>query len=223
MGVVYTEDNYIMLSALQHYLFCPRQCALIHLEQIWEENQLTIKGELLHEYIHKDKKETRKDVIKSRGLRLFSKKYGITGQADLVEFYHAEKSDETTQIKGRKGWWRLFPVEYKRGKPKRDNCDKVQLCSQALCLEEMLQCTIKNGALYYGEKRHRIEVLFDSALREETEHIITEVHKLFLENRTPKPVYSPKCRSCSLLNYCNPKQFEHDKSRAYTEKIFECL
>ncbi len=217
---MYTEFDYIQLSALQHYLFCPRQCALAYIELNWEENHLTVLGHLMHENVHKDKQEKRSDVIKSSGLYVSSEKYGLSGICDLVEFHRAE---EGVRLSGRSGQWRPFPVEYKKGKPKKDSSDKVQLCAQAICLEEMLDCAIENGALYYGAQHHRVEVDFDESLREETVATILAVHKLFADGITPKPVYSSRCRSCSLMDRCQPKQFEHDRKSSYIDSIFEAI
>jgi len=220
---LYTEFNYIQLSALQHYLFCPRQCALAYVDLNWEENHLTTQGHLMHEGVHKDGHEKRKDLIKSHGLYISSEQYGLSGQTDLVEFYKVDEGEGGVSLANREGYWIPFPVEYKRGKPKRDNCDKVQLCAQALCIEEMLNGSIECGALYYGEKHHRLDVTFDEALRTETVEVITAVHQLFKSGETPKPVSSPKCRSCSLLNRCQPKQYEHHRRSTYIDSIFEAV
>lgn len=213
----------ILLSALQHYLFCPRQCGLIHIEQVWEENNLTIIGNQMHEKVHADKPEKRKDLIKSHGLYISSEKYGLSGQCDLVEFYKIENINNGVKLPNHSDYWRPFPVEYKKGKPKKDNCDKVQLCAQALCIEEMLHCNIEDGALYYGTQHHRISVDFNAELREETISVINSVHQLFRNGNTPKPEYSSKCRSCSLLDRCQPKQFEYSRKSIYIKSIFEVI
>jgi CRISPR-associated exonuclease Cas4 len=233
---MYTEFNYIQLSALQHYIFCPRQCALAYIELNWEENHLTAQGHLMHESVHSAGKEKRRDRIQSRGMYISSKKYGLSGQCDLVEFYRVEdvavslvetkdvaslpSTLKFTKLPNRAGWWIPFPVEYKRGKPKKDNCDTVQLCAQALCLEEMLNCRIDAGAIYYGTQHHRMDVDFDTDLRHETEEVIHAVHDLFVHKTTPKPNYTAKCRNCSLLDRCRPKQFEHHRKRDYIDEIF---
>lgn len=220
---MYTEFNYIQLSALQHYLFCPRQCALAYVELNWEENHLTTIGHQMHNAVHDDATEKRKNIIKSHGLYISSEQYGLSGQCDLVEFYKIEKDEGGTKLPNRSGFWILFPVEYKKGKPKKDNSDKVQLCAQALCLEEMLNCSIANGALYYGKEHHRLAVEFDEPLRAETIHSIEAVHKLFADGFTPKPHYQPKCKNCSLFDRCQPKQYEQNRKQTYIKSIFEAL
>lgn len=183
------EDDYIMLSALQHYAFCPRQCGLIHLEDAWSENLFTAEGRAMHERAHREEFESRGAVKIERGMLLESKKYGLRGKADVVEFHK--------QIP--------YPVEFKRGKPKPDSRDKVQLCAQALCLEEMTGQSVPKGALFYGKTRGRIEVVFDEQLRQETIHIINDLRAMLRSGMTPKAEYSKKCDTCSLFEQCLPK------------------
>lgn len=183
-----------MLSALQHFTYCPRQCALIHIEQIWTENLFTAEGRIMHEKADTANRESRGKVRIDYGVPLRSLKLGLIGKADVVEFH---KMDD--------GMWQPFPVEYKRGKPKMDNCDRVQLCAQAICLEEMLNVEIKKGALFYGQTRRREDVVFDTALRQETEETARKVHELIKSGITPKAEYSKKCERCSLLEVCMPK------------------
>lgn len=211
---MYHDDEYIMLSALQHYLFCPRQCALIHLEQTWDENRLTVLGNILHEHVHEGGREKRGDVITVRGLRLASARLGLSGQADVVEFH---KNEHGCPLPGQRGRWQPFPVEYKRGKPKKDHCDAVQLCAQALCLEEMLNCSIPAGALFYGKERRRSDVAFDQALRDETERCVTAVHDLLKRGVTPPPVADKRCGNCSLNERCLPETLSKRLSRYYTQ------
>ena len=153
----YSEDDLIMISALQHYNFCERQCALIHVEQIWDENRATAEGRIMHERVHEKDRESRRDVRIEHGIPLRSLRLGVVCRADVVEFQRIEKDR-----------WQPFPVEYKRGKPKPDHCDLIQLCAQALCLEEMLSIFVPNGAIFYGRTRRRLDVTFDDALRVET-------------------------------------------------------
>ena len=159
---MYEDGECVMISALQHYLFCPRQCALIHVENIWSENYLTSAGRVMHERVDSGVMETRHDIHLATSLRLVSRRLGITGVADIVEFHRVmEQNDraiddaERTAVRlpRRDGWWRPFPVEYKRGKPKPHRADEVQLCAQAICLEEMLSLKVEKGALFYGETR----------------------------------------------------------------------
>lgn len=184
----------IMLSALNHYLYCQRRCALVHIEQAWSENVFTAEGKIMHEKADSNKCESRGNVRIDYSVPLRSLRLGLVGKADVVEFH---KTGE--------GKWLPFPVEYKRGKPKADNCDRVQLCAQSICLEEMLNVEIKEGALFYGQTRRREDVIFDEELRRETEDIAKKVHELIKSGITPKADYSKKCESCSLLELCMPK------------------
>jgi len=196
----YIEDDLLPLSGLQHLLFCERQCALIHVEQAWAENLLTAEGRILHEKVHAADRESRGDVRIVYGMPLRSLRLGLIAKADVVEFHRKPESFEKGSEK-----WLPFPVEYKRGKPKKDNSDKVQLCAQALCLEEMLDVEIHEGAIFYGKTRRRQDVAFDAELRRETEDTAKRFHELVGSSRTPKPVYGKKCDSCSMYNLCLPK------------------
>ena len=192
-----SESDYIMLSALQHYQFCPRQCALIHIEQQWAENRYTAEGKVLHERADSNKSERSGSVRIVRTLPICSQQYGLSGQADVVEF-----NDDG----------RVYPVEYKRGKPKTNRCDEVQLCAQALCLEEMLELQIESGALFYGQKRRRKEVLLDVELRDLTQEIISKTHQLIQRGITPVAEYGKKCDACSLFSLCLPKSCDGNHS-----------
>ncbi len=202
----YEENEYIQLSALQHYLFCPRQCALAYLELNWRENELTALGRLLHEKAHETKYEKRNNVIIARGLRLFSKELGLSGQTDIVEFHKVKNAEAGCRLSGFSGRWSAFPVEYKHGKPKQDHSDEVQLCAQAICLEEMLEIKIPEGALFYGKNRRRHPVAFSEELRCLTESTAQKIHEMFQTGKTPKAEYSKKCESCSLKDQCLPKR-----------------
>ncbi len=197
----YTEDDLLPLSGLQHLIFCERQCALIHIEQLWAENRLTAEGRIMHERVHDvDREESRGEVRIESSMPLRSLQLGLIAKADVVEF-HRDASHH-------KDLWRPFPVEYKRGKPKKDNSDKVQLCAQALCLEEMLDVEITSGALFYGKTRRRQDVVLDSALRKETTDTAKRFHELVDARVTPRAVYSKKCDSCSMYQLCLPKTVE---------------
>ncbi|TAL16517.1 CRISPR-associated protein Cas4 [bacterium] len=189
---MYSEDDLVQLSALQHYIFCPRQCALIHLEQLWEENRLTAEGQLMHKRADSGKAETRGNVKKATGLLLRSLALGLSGKADVVEYLREE------------GGWRPYPVEYKRGRPRPDGADEVQLCAQALCLEEMTGKSIGEGALYYGEKKRRKIVPLTEKLRERTIETALGVHELLKSGKTPAPVKAAHCANCSLNETCLP-------------------
>jgi len=205
---MYDEDDLLPISALQHMEFCPRQCALIHIERMWSENRLTAQGRIMHEKVHDSPGECRGDVYIARGLRLKSLALGLSGQADVVEFHRAREIDDPAgcvELGGRPGLWIPFPVEYKRGKPKRGNCDKVQLCAQAICLEEMLGASIARGALFYGKTRRRLAVEFDAGLRAETLSASRRVHEMFASGETPAPNRTPACKSCSMEAFCLPR------------------
>lgn len=189
-------------------MYCERQCALVHVEQVWVENRLTTEGRLLHEQADHGIGESRGDLRIVRGLRLHSRRLGLSGRADVVEIRRLERSpgwSEGAQVPGQPGRWSVRPVEYKRGRPKSSRCDHVQLCAQALCLEEMLETSIDEGDLYYGKKRRRQRVHFDSSLRDRTEAAARRLHEVFASGRTPGPEYDEKkCGRCSLLQVCLP-------------------
>lgn len=195
---MYDEDDFIQLSALQHFVFCPRQCALSYIEQVWEENLLTAEGGIMHDKAHEEQFEIRDGVRIERGMPLRSLKLGLNGKADVVEFHKSPDGKA----------WLPFPVEYKHGKPKENNCDRVQLCAQAICLEEILNVKISRGAIFYGRTRHRLDVEFNEELRRETEDTARRLHEFIKAGKTPKPEYSKKCKSCSLVSMCMPIAFE---------------
>lgn len=199
---MYNDDEFLPISALQHFVFCPRQCALIYIEQVWEENLLTAEGRILHEKTHEERVEMRDGIRIERGIFLRSEKLGLIGRADVVEFHRL------AQGLG----WRVFPVEYKHGRTKGNNCDKVQLCAQALCLEEMLKVNIPAGALFYGKTRHRIGVEFTQELRGETLDAAARLRKFIYAGFTPAPVYGKRCESCSLKSVCLPKIIQNAAS-----------
>ena len=206
---MYHPDDLIQLSALQHMAFCPRQCALIHVEQVWAENRLTAEGRIMHERVHEEDSVVRGKVRIDYGVPLRSLRLGLIGKADVVEF-HLEED----------GTWRPFPVEYKRGKPKADLSDKIQLCAQAICLEEMLGNDVPSGALFYGQTRRRLDVLFDSSLRRETDGAAAAAHELIQAGKTPKPVYAKRCDRCSLAAECLPRTMEKKRSvRSYLTRM----
>jgi CRISPR-associated exonuclease Cas4 len=190
------ETDLVPLSALQHYLFCPRQCALIHVEQAWAENRLTAEGRVLHEATAAAGSEKRRGVRVVMAMPLVSKRLGVSGIADLVEMH-----------KGTGGQWRPFPVEYKRGKPKSHRADEVQLCAQAMALEEMFDVTLDEGALFYGETRRRVAVPLDTSLRKLTEQVAADTRALLNGQITPPPIYAKStCTNCSLNELCQPKR-----------------
>jgi CRISPR-associated exonuclease Cas4 len=203
---MYSEDDLLPLSGLQHLMFCERQWALIHLEQQWEENRLTAEGRLLHETAHSSGAESRGEVRIVRGLSLRSLRLGLAGQADVVEFHGGQP----------------FPVEYKRGKPKNDRCDEIQLCAQALCLEEMLAVSVPRGALFYGTTRRRIDVPFDEPLRKLVEKVAERMHELYRQGKTPEANYAPRCEQCSLIEVCLPRR-KRDANRYLRDRLRQAL
>ena len=203
----YGIDDLVSLSALNHYIYCPRRCALIHIEQLWSENLFTAEGRIMHDKVDTANRESRGSIRIEYGVPMRSLRLGLIGKADVVEFH--KQGDK----------WIPFPVEYKRGKPKMDDCDKVQLCAQAICLEEMLNVEISEGALFYGQTRRRDDVTFDNALRMETEDTARKVHELIESGITPKAKYSKKCERCSLLELCLPKA--SSKASSYLIKAVE--
>lgn len=199
----YKEEDYLNLAGLQHFAFCRRQWALIHIEQQWQENLRTIEGQILHEKAHDSySAEKRGDVIVSRGMAVFSRTLGINGVCDIVELH---KDCGGVEIFGREGLYTPVPIEYKRGKPKEDDCDAVQLCAQAMCLEEMLLCEIPRGYLFYGETKHRQAVDLSQALRARVRAMVKEMHEFYDRRYTPKVKLSKGCKACSLAEICMPK------------------
>ena len=196
----------IPLSALQHYAFCPRQCALIHNEQAWAENFLTAQGRALHERVDSGEPETRKGIRFERSVHVSAERLGISGILDMVEHDLAAGS--------------LKPVEYKRGRPKPSHVDEIQLCAQALCLEEMSGQHISEGALWYGQTRHRVPVVFSDGIRTETLNTIAAVRRLLESGITPPPIYGKHCKACSLIDLCQPKLLEKDRSLRYVTALF---
>lgn len=204
---MYTDDDLLMLSGIQHIAFCERQYALIYIEQQWAENVLTLEGHFLHEKVNDPfEYETRNDRIFLRALHLVSYNLGLYGVADLIEFCKVENNENgnAIKLKDRSGWWKPIPVEFKRGKPKSDPCDEVQLCAQAICLEEMYKIKISEGFIYYGEIKHRFMVEFNTELRNKVRQFALRMHQLFSEGKTPEPVLKKGCKSCSMFDYCIP-------------------
>lgn len=197
------EEDYLQLSGLQHFAFCRRQWALIHIEQQWTENLRTVDGRILHEKAHDSTlREKRSDRIITRNMLIHSRELGISGSCDVVEFHRTEKGIPLT---GRDGLWQPYPVEYKRGTPKLTDADRLQLCAQAMCLEEMLCCDIPEGALFYGEIRHREVVDLDEPLRYQVRVFLDQMHELYRRRHTPKVKPSRGCNACSLRELCLPK------------------
>ncbi len=212
----YREEAFLQLSGIQHFQFCRRQWALIHVEQLWAENLLTIQGELMHENAHDTFfTETRKDVITSRAVPVFSRTLGISGECDIVEYH---KSADGISISGKEGLYKIYPVEYKRGEPKKGSEDILQLTAQVMCLEEMLCCEIEEAAIFYGKTRKRERVVISDKLREMVRKVCGEMHSYMDRRYVPKVKTSAACRSCSLKELCLPKLMKISSIRAYLDE-----
>ncbi len=219
--MAFDEEDYLQLSGLQHFCFCRRQWALIHIENQWAENFRTVDGALLHENVHNQEfRESRGDLLIVRGLSIHSAQLGVSGQCDVVEFHRDESG---VPLRGRKGLWLPYPVEYKRGKQKENIADELQLCGQAMCLEEMLCCTISEGALYYGEPRRRTVVCFTPELRGQVQSSLAEMRELYRRRHTPKVKPSKACNACSLKELCLPKLMRSRKVSDYLTDAMEDL
>ena len=215
----YREDDFLMLSGIQHFIFCRRQWALIHIEQQWKENEHTIVGELLHKKAHDPYlAEKRGDVMISRALPMYSRSMGVSGECDIVEFHRAE---DGIGLHGHRGLFRVFPVEYKKGSPKESEADILQLTAQAMCLEEMLCCPVPEGALYYGETRRRTPVRFSPELRRQVQSAAEEMHQLFRRGHTPKARPGKFCGACSLKELCLPQLIRRESVSDYLNRAME--
>lgn len=200
---MYEEDDYLMLSGLQHFAYCRRQWALIHIEQQWAENERTVDGQLFHTTAHDGSRiEKRGNLLITRGLRIKSARLGLSGTCDVVEFH---KSKNGITLSRYEGLWQPYPVEYKKGEPKENDADEIQLCAQAMCLEEMMLCQIPEGSLFYGENRRRKKVEFTEELRERVNTMAEEMHDLWKKGYTPKVKARKGCSACSLKEICIPK------------------
>ena len=215
----YKEDEYLMLSGIQHFKFCRRQWALIHVEQQWAENVHTVTGELMHKKAHDPYlTEKRKDTIIVRALPVSSRELGISGECDVVEFH---KCEDGIQLHGHRGLYSVFPVEYKKGKPKLTEEDKLQVVAQALCLEEMFSTRVAQGAIFYGETRRREQIEITEELREEVIHMLAEMHQYYARKYTPKVKPSKVCNACSLKDICLPKLNKTVSVKTYIEQRLE--
>ena len=214
---MYNEDEFLQLSGIQHFAFCRRQWALIHIEMQWKENLRTVEGQILHENAHNpEMNEKRGNVIVVRAMPVHSRKIGVSGECDVVEFH---KSDKGAHINGREGVYMPVPVEYKRGEPKSDNIDILQIAAQALCLEEMFCTDINYGYIYYGETRHRLKVDFDDEIRNEVVKLFEEMHLYYRRGYTPKVKISKKCNACSLKDLCVPVLNKNKSVAEYIDKF----
>ena len=217
--MIYREEDFLQLSGLQHFAFCRRQWALIHIEQQWRENLRTVEGDLLHRRAHDEQaRERRGDILILRGLSVASAALGISGKCDVVEF---RADSGGISLRGEEGLWVPFPVEYKRGSPKPHRADELQLCAQAMCLEEMLCCTVSEGAIFYGETRRRTSVSCSRELREQVKAMLEEMHQLYRRGYTPKVRRSRSCNACSLKELCLAALMKGNNVNAYLRQAME--
>ena len=208
-----------MISGLQHFVFCRRQWALIHVEQQWQENVRTVEGDILHERVHDDTfSESRKNLYTVRGMRVHSPALGVSGACDLVEF---TLNEQGVNLAGKEGKWMPYPVEFKRGESKATDADRLQLCCQAMCLEVMLCCAIPEGALFYGQTRRREKVLFTQELRDTVRAMLNEMHEYARRGYTPKVKTGAYCRACSLNELCLPVLSKKSSAAAYLREALE--
>ena len=213
----YAEEDFLMLSGIQHFVFCRRQWALIHIEQQWEENVRTFEGAVMHENAHNPLlKQKRGDVLTVRAMRVFSRTLGISGECDVVEF-HADSRG--VPLHGREGTYLPIPVEYKRGAPKKHDADALQLAAQAMCLEEMLLTRVETGYLYYGETKHREEVAISEELREKVRKSFAEMHQYYERVYTPRAKREKHCSQCSLRNICMPELSKSVDAQKYVDSM----
>lgn len=217
--MAYEESDYLQLSGIQHFRFCRRQWALIHVENQWAENSRTVDGAILHQRAHDSgQREHRGTLLITRNMRISSRELGVSGACDVVEF---RQSREGTPLAGESGLFQPYPVEYKNGSPREDTANELQLCGQAMCLEEILCCDIPKGALYYGEIRRRVEVSFTPELRQEVRDCLREMHELYRRGHTPKVKPTRSCNACSLKELCLPRLMKTVPVKTYLQKSLE--
>lgn len=215
----YREDDYLMISGIQHFRFCRRQWALIHIEQQWADNVHTVVGELMHEKVHDPYlKEKRKDVLVTRALPVFSRIMGLSGECDVVEFHRQEQG---VKLFGHRGLYQIYPIEYKKGRPKESDADILQLTAQAMCLEEMFSTEITEGAVFYGLTRKREIVEITEELRQQVRETAEEMHQYYDRRYTPQVKNSKRCTSCSLRDICMPGLGKAVSVERYMQQILE--
>lgn len=217
----YSDDELLPISALQHLAFCERQCALIHVEREWEENHHTAQGKVLHERVDEGYREYRRGTKQFSGVQVRSLELGIYGRLDVLELSKIADAPDTCAFLSIKGNWQLCPVEFKRGKPKVHAADRVQVCAQALCLEEMTRSRIDEGFLFYGQVRRRTAVKLDDSLRSLTRSLVLRLREIVDKKLLPPPVYKKHCQSCSLVEVCQPRLVNGSRTQDYRKGLFE--
>ncbi len=219
---MFEEEDFLPIAGLSQLLFCERRAALIYIEEAWSENLFTAEGTVLHEKVHKRAPESRGEIRITRGLRLRSLTLGLSGIADVIEFHRITEEEHRrlagALLPGSAAFWRPFPVEFKRGELRHEAGYEVQLCAQAICIEEMLGCEVEEGAIFYGKTARRLKVTFEPILRERTVEAARKFHRLISEGVTPSPAYGPKCRNCSLADICIPQLGRRRNAHHYLDK-----
>jgi CRISPR-associated exonuclease Cas4 len=216
---MYSEDDLLPISGLQHMAFCERRWALVHLESLWAENRFTAEGRAMHQRAHSGEVESKPAVLIRRALRIHSLRLGLTGQTDIVEFYPALHEQSGITLEQQSGFWCAYPIEYKRSRDKAGSVAyRIQLCAQAMCIEEMLKTEIPEGAVFDRSTRRRQEVVFDSVLRCQVEEIAARMHTLYAACITPRAKYEKKCDSCSLYSVCLPKSTGTGSAQRYLKR-----
>ena len=215
----YKEEEYLMISGIQHFQFCRRQWALIHIEQQWAENVHTVGGQLMHRKAHDPYlEENRKDILITRALPVSSRKMGVSGECDVVEFH---KCEDGVRLYGHRGLYRIYPIEYKKGTPKITDEDILQLAAQVMCLEEMFSAVIPEGAIFYGETRRREAVEITNDLKNRVRDMFQEMHQYYERRYTPKVKWSKRCNGCSLKDICLPKLGNTVSAKEYVKRALE--
>ncbi len=216
---MFEEDDMLMLSGIQHFMFCPRQWALIHIEQQWDDNRLTVEGKILHAHVDDPfYRQKNGNIINLRSVAIASKELGIYGIADAIELHRTEDPSKAISHHKYPGYWRPTPIEYKRGHKKPDERDIVQVVAQAMCLEEMYNINVSSGELFYGEIRHREVVQINEELRTLVRNLSKQMHSIFKSGKTPKVGDFARCKNCSLRSICMPKLSKHASVTEYLNR-----
>lgn len=218
--MIYSDEDLLPISALQHLAFCERQCALIHVEREWAENERTAEGRVVHERVDEGYRAYRKGLKQFAGVQVCSRVLGISGKLDMLELTRNDNGPDNCTFLQLSGHWQLQPVEFKRGKPKKNDVDRVQVCAQALCLEEMTGSHVEQGSIFYAQLRRRTEVEIDDALRLRTLSLIHRLREVVERVELPPPVLKRHCQSCSLQETCQPKVSSGAKTSAYRVELF---